>query len=121
MLYGSLDELHDIGWIEEVDDPRRTPPEESDKRRIFRLTAAGRRLLASETEPAGQIWSPRQGAPQAARKASVMTARPRPRFAARLYRLLIAALPRQLVGRHGAEMEAMFLAVPRRGVDRRAG
>ena len=38
-----------------------------------------------------------------------MIRRQRPRLAARLYRVLIAALPRHLVGRHGAEMEAMFL------------
>ena len=30
-LYGSLDELHESGWIDEVDDPRERPPEESDK------------------------------------------------------------------------------------------
>ena len=48
-LYGSLEELRESAWIEEIDDPRERPPEESDKRRIFRLTAAGRRLLASET------------------------------------------------------------------------
>jgi DNA-binding PadR family transcriptional regulator len=49
-LYGSLDELCDIGWIEEVDDARRRPADESDKHRIFRLTAAGRRTLSAETE-----------------------------------------------------------------------
>jgi DNA-binding PadR family transcriptional regulator len=49
-LYGSLDELCAIGWIEEVDDPRRRPADESDKHRIFRLTAAGRRTLAAETD-----------------------------------------------------------------------
>jgi DNA-binding PadR family transcriptional regulator len=48
-LYGSLDELHDTGWIAEVDDPDERP-QESEKRRIFRLTSAGRRVLQVETE-----------------------------------------------------------------------
>jgi len=48
-LYGSLDDLHDTGWIAEVDDPDERP-QESEKRRIFRLTSAGRRVLQTETE-----------------------------------------------------------------------
>jgi DNA-binding PadR family transcriptional regulator len=48
-LYGSLDELCGVGWIEEIDDPRRRRADESDKHRIFRLTAAGRRTLSTET------------------------------------------------------------------------
>ncbi len=48
-LYGSLDELHDTGWIAEVDDPDERP-QESEKRRIFRLGPAGRRVLNAETE-----------------------------------------------------------------------
>jgi len=54
-LYGSLEELRESAWIEEIDDPRERPPEASDKRRIFRLTAAGRRLLASETGRLGDL------------------------------------------------------------------
>src|SRR5262245_29662929 len=49
-LYGSLDELCETGWIAEIDDPRQRPPDESEKRRIFRLTSAGRRTLAAETD-----------------------------------------------------------------------
>jgi len=48
-LYASLDELQDTGWIEEIDD-RDERPQESEKRRIFRLTAAGRRVLTAETD-----------------------------------------------------------------------
>ncbi len=54
-LYGSLDELVGTGWIEEVDDPRERPADESEKRRIFRLTAVGRRTLATETDRLSQL------------------------------------------------------------------
>ena len=49
-LYGTLDELHESGLIEELDDPRRRPADESDKKRFYRLTRAGHRALAAETE-----------------------------------------------------------------------
>ena len=48
-LYGSLDELLDTGWIVEIDNPDERP-QESEKRRIFRLTTAGRRVLSAETD-----------------------------------------------------------------------
>ena len=54
-LYGSLDELLETGWIEELDDPRERPADESEKRRIFRLTAVGRRTLATETERLSEL------------------------------------------------------------------
>jgi DNA-binding PadR family transcriptional regulator len=54
-LYGSLDELCDTGWIEEIDDPRERPADESDRHRLFRLTAAGRRRLGAETERLNQL------------------------------------------------------------------
>jgi DNA-binding PadR family transcriptional regulator len=54
-LYGSLDELAATGWIEEIDDPRERPADESEKRRIFRLTPGGRRTLASETDRLSQL------------------------------------------------------------------
>jgi DNA-binding PadR family transcriptional regulator len=49
-LYGSLEELAEQQWIEELEDPRERPPGESEKRRYYRLTRAGRRALAQETE-----------------------------------------------------------------------
>jgi DNA-binding PadR family transcriptional regulator len=49
-LYGSLDELCGVGWIEELSQPGRRPADESGKHRIFRLTASGRRALSAETE-----------------------------------------------------------------------
>jgi DNA-binding PadR family transcriptional regulator len=49
-LYGTLDELSDSGLIEELDDPRRRPPDASDKKRFYRLTRAGHRALAEETD-----------------------------------------------------------------------
>ena len=48
-LYGTLQELTDSGWIQELDDPQR-PADESDKKRFYRLTRAGQRALAGETD-----------------------------------------------------------------------
>ena len=48
-LYGTLEELSESGLIEELDDPRR-PADESDKKRFYRLTRAGHRALAAETD-----------------------------------------------------------------------
>ena len=49
-LYGTLDELAESGWIEELDDPRHRPADESEKKRFYRLTKAGHRALAAETD-----------------------------------------------------------------------
>jgi DNA-binding PadR family transcriptional regulator len=49
-LYGALEDLCDRGWIEEVTDPRRRPQDESERRRYYRITRAGRAAAASETE-----------------------------------------------------------------------
>jgi len=48
-LYGSLDELCERGWIRALDEP---PPgsDGTALKRWFRMTAAGRRVLASEVE-----------------------------------------------------------------------
>jgi DNA-binding PadR family transcriptional regulator len=46
-LYGSLDELVEHGWIRELE----RPPADADdhgRKRWFRITAAGRRVLRSE-------------------------------------------------------------------------
>jgi DNA-binding PadR family transcriptional regulator len=47
-LYGAIEELADRGWIAELDEPRR-PADESERRRYYRLTRAGRAVLAAET------------------------------------------------------------------------
>ena len=47
-LYGSLDDLAERGWIEEVSDPAERPEGESEKKRFYRITRAGARLLAAE-------------------------------------------------------------------------
>ena len=49
-LYGTLDELNESGLIEELDDPRQRPAAESEKKRFYRLTRAGHRALAAETD-----------------------------------------------------------------------
>ncbi len=46
-LYGSIDELVDRGWIEELDQP---PAEESERKRFYRLTRAGQLALVAETD-----------------------------------------------------------------------
>ena len=54
-LYGTLDDLVTSGWIEELDDPRQRPADESDKKRFYRLTRAGQRALALETDRLGGL------------------------------------------------------------------
>ena len=46
MLYGSIEDLADRGWIE---DARRRSADESEKKRTYHLTRAGRSVLAAET------------------------------------------------------------------------
>ena len=48
-LYGTLEDLVASGWIEELDDPRDRPADESDKKRFYRLTRTGHRALSAET------------------------------------------------------------------------
>jgi DNA-binding PadR family transcriptional regulator len=48
-LYGSLDELGQRGWIQEIDEELGRSADESDKKRIYRLTRAGRKVVATET------------------------------------------------------------------------
>ncbi|HUE76993.1 MAG TPA: helix-turn-helix transcriptional regulator, partial [Longimicrobiales bacterium] len=47
-LYGSLEELSERGWIEELPASER-PEAASDRQRIYRLTGAGRSALGEET------------------------------------------------------------------------
>jgi DNA-binding PadR family transcriptional regulator len=54
-LYGTLDELSESGWIEELDDPRDRPADQSDKKRFYRLTRTGYRALAAETDRLGAL------------------------------------------------------------------
>ena len=54
-LYGTLDELAESGWIEELDDPRERPADESEKKRFYRLTRTGHRMLAAETDRLGAL------------------------------------------------------------------
>jgi DNA-binding PadR family transcriptional regulator len=49
-LYGTLDELAESGLIEELADRRQRPADESEKKRFYRLTRAGHRALAAETD-----------------------------------------------------------------------
>lgn len=49
MLYGALEDLSDRGWIEELDERRGRPPDESERRRYYRITRAGRAAAAAET------------------------------------------------------------------------
>ena len=49
-LYGALEELSSSGLIEVLDVPRRRPAVASEKKRFYRLTRAGYRALAAETD-----------------------------------------------------------------------
>jgi len=49
-LYGTLDSLEESGLIEELDDPRHRPADESEKKRFYRLSRAGHRALTIETD-----------------------------------------------------------------------
>lgn len=49
-LYGSLEDLREGGWIEELDTPRRRPAEESERKRFYRITRSGRAALRAETD-----------------------------------------------------------------------
>ncbi len=48
MLYGALADLCERGWIEELTDARRQ--DDSERKRYYRITRAGRATAAAETE-----------------------------------------------------------------------
>lgn len=48
-LYGSLEELADLGWIEEIDDEDRRP-DASERKRYYGITRSGRSALDTETQ-----------------------------------------------------------------------
>jgi DNA-binding PadR family transcriptional regulator len=50
MLYGSLEQMVDRGLIDELTDSSARPKGASAKRRYFRITTEGRKLLASEAD-----------------------------------------------------------------------
>ena len=49
-LYGSLEELAQLGWIEELTGPAERPEGESEKKRFFRITQAGKQVLSAEAD-----------------------------------------------------------------------
>ena len=49
MLYGSLKQMTEQGLIEELDPPE-GPGAETDRRRFYGLSSAGRRALAAEVD-----------------------------------------------------------------------
>jgi DNA-binding PadR family transcriptional regulator len=49
-LYGSLEELLDRGWIEELEGGRARPAGESERKRFYRLTSRGRSALSAATD-----------------------------------------------------------------------
>ena len=48
-LYGSLAELIDAGWLEEIRDPGRRP-DASERKRYYGITRAGRTAFEAETK-----------------------------------------------------------------------
>jgi DNA-binding PadR family transcriptional regulator len=51
-LYGTLDELVDRGWIAELGEH---PADQSEKKRFYQLTRAGRHVLSAETGRLGAL------------------------------------------------------------------
>jgi DNA-binding PadR family transcriptional regulator len=49
-LYGSLDELRERGLIEELSDPELRPEGQSERKRYYGITTAGRLAVAAETD-----------------------------------------------------------------------
>ena len=49
-LYGSLEELVAVAWIEELIDRDDRPEGESERKRFYRITAGGVRVLAAEAQ-----------------------------------------------------------------------
>lgn len=47
-LYGSLEELLEKRWIAELEDADERPEGASERKRFYRITAAGRRALSAE-------------------------------------------------------------------------
>ena len=47
-LYGSLEEVAAKGWISELTEPSERPPGESERKRFYRITPTGARILAAE-------------------------------------------------------------------------
>lgn len=54
-LYGSLEELAGLGWIEELTEDGDFPDGESRRKRIYRLTPAGAEVLAAEAARLGRL------------------------------------------------------------------
>ncbi len=50
MLYGSLEDLLERGWVRELEEGSGRPAQGSDRSRYLALTPAGREILAAETE-----------------------------------------------------------------------
>ena len=55
MLYGSLEDLQDQGYIAEIDERTGRPQGENERYRYYRLTPSGRQALAAETTRLEQV------------------------------------------------------------------
>src|SRR5215470_5877922 len=60
-LYGSLAELEERKWIESLAGKGSRPAGESERKRYFRLTRAGRRALEAETRRLAALVSVAEG------------------------------------------------------------
>ena len=49
-LYGSLEDLVALGWIEELTESGDRPEGESEKKRFYRIRSSGARVLAAEAD-----------------------------------------------------------------------
>jgi DNA-binding MarR family transcriptional regulator len=55
MLYGSLEDLLELRWIEKVPEGAPRPSDASERSRYLALTPTGRRVLTASTDEAEQV------------------------------------------------------------------
>ena len=98
-LYGSLEDLLECGWIEELREQHA-----GERKRRYRITRSGQAVARGETRRLVDLVrvGPLAGAAAGGDRLS-------PQAARRVYRALLRLAPRGLRERHGAEMEALFL------------
>ena len=114
-FYRTLRGMLADGLIEEAPRARRTAAHDDERRRYFRLTAAGDARRGRRSAP------PRSAGPRIARQAAADEARLTCARRSAAYRLLLLAFPADVRREFGDDMAAMFARQTGRGAARRRG